>query len=340
MICAGCAIEIGPLLLACPACHTLVHAERLKQLAAEAMRAREAADVGAELSAWREALALLPAGAAQYTRIAARIDQLSADVIAGTPPPSPPAPDRPVGKLLTGATVSAAALFLWKFKALVLIALSKGKLLLLGLTNTTTIFSMLPAIGIYWGAYGWRFALGLVGSIYIHEMGHVAALRRFGIAASAPMFIPGVGAVVRSRLQRTNPREEARVGLAGPIWGLAAAVAAFATYWLTGAAIWAAIGQFGAWVNLFNLIPIWQLDGAHAFAALNRVERWLVTAAMAAMFAFTHEGLLIILALTAGLQSVRPAAHSGGDAPITAQFIGLVVMLSALAKLVAVDAHV
>jgi Zn-dependent protease len=163
------------------------------------------------------------------------------------------------------------------------------------------------------------------------------------------MFIPGLGAVIRSRQQPTNPRELARVGLGGPIWGLGAAIAAFAMYALTGAPSWAAIGQFGAWVNLFNLMPLWQLDGAHAFTAMNRVERWVATAATAAMFFVTHEGLLILVAIFAGMQAAGAAAATAtsptapaeapGDRLITAQFVGLVVILSWMAKLLAPDAH-
>lgn len=387
MTCAGCAAEIGPLLLACPSCHTLVHADRLKALAAAAASARTAADAGAELTAWREALELLPPAAEQYQRIRARVEQLSAGVIDGTLPStsastpasasgwtsaasaassstsgsaSAPSPSHQQSKsqtksIWTGGALTAAALFLWKFKALAAFALTKGKLLLAGLTNSTTVLTMLPSIGLYWTIYGWRFAVGIVISIYIHEMGHVAALRRFGIAASAPMFIPGLGAVIRSRQQPTSPRELARVGLGGPIWGLGAAIAAFLMYGLTGAPIWAAIGQFGAWVNLFNLMPVWQLDGAHAFTAMDRRARWLATAAAAATFFVTREGLLILVAIFAGLQAwhagrADTATHEAGthaaamrepinDAVITAQFIGLVVILSAMAKLIAPNAH-
>ena len=92
------------------------------------------------------------------------------------------------------ARIGAAALLIWKFKAVGLFLLTKGKLLLFGLSKGTTFFSMLAAIGVYWTIWGWKFALGFVLSIYIHEMGHVAAMRRFGLAATAPMFIPGFGA--------------------------------------------------------------------------------------------------------------------------------------------------
>jgi Zn-dependent protease len=359
MTCAGCAAEIGPLLLACPSCHTLVHAERLKALAAAASSARSANDAGAELTAWREALVLLPPAAEQYQRIRARVEQLSTGLIdapqanqstlnqatPGQADPnqtgsanSPPASQKK--SVWTGGALTAGALFLWKFKALAAFALTKGKLLLLGLTNSTTLLTMLPSIGLYWTAYGWRFALGIVLSIYVHEMGHVAVLRRFGIAASAPMFIPGLGAVIRSRQQPTSPRELARVGLGGPIWGLGAAIAAFIMYGLTGAPIWAAIGQFGAWVNLFNLMPVWQLDGAHAFTAMDRRSRWLATAAAAVMFFVTREGLLILVAIFAGVQAASVKQDDAvDDRVITMQFIGLIVILSWMARLLTPDVH-
>ena len=78
--------------------------------------------------------------------------------------------------------VGAVGLMFWKVKAL-----------FLGLTKGTTLLSMLLSLGVYWAMWGWKFALGLVLSIYVHEMGHVITLRRYGFKASAPMFIPGFG---------------------------------------------------------------------------------------------------------------------------------------------------
>lgn len=338
MTCAACATEIGPSQLACPACHTLVHAERLKTLAQAAGDAGTRRDISAQLAAWREALDLLPPESQQHKSIHARVEQLSAEVIA-TPATARAtattmASDGAQGKKAwTGGALSGIALLAWKFKTIALILLTKGKLLLLGLTKSSTLLSMIPALGLYWAMFGWRFAAGLIASIYVHEMGHVAALRRFGIAATAPMFIPGLGAVIRGRQRLINPHEEARVGLGGPIWGLAAAVVAFALYRLTHAPIWGAIGHFGAWVNLFNLVPVWQLDGAHAFKALNRVERWLATAAIVVMFFITHEGLLVLLAILAGMQALRADFHPPGDRVISAQYAGLIAVLSWMSTL-------
>lgn len=233
----------------------------------------------------------------------------------------------------TGGAVSAVGLLAWKFKAVVLLVLTKGKLLLLGLTNASTLLSIIPTLGVYWLAYGWSFAAGLIASIYVHEMGHVFALSRFGIAASAPMFIPGFGAVIRSREHLTNPREEARVGLAGPIWGLGAAAVAFALSGAASSRYWMAIGHVGAWINLFNLLPVWQLDGAHAFKALSRHQRWLMTAIIAATLLITHEGLLVLLAIMSGVQAFREDTFPEGDPSIAWQYAGLIVVLSGLSTL-------
>ena len=101
----------------------------------------------------------------------------------------------------------------------ILLVFTKGKLLLLGLTKLSTLLSMLAFAGVYWALYGWTFAVGMVISIYIHEMGHVLTLREYGIPASAPMFIPGFGAFIRLKQLRITPIQDSRVGLAGPIYG-------------------------------------------------------------------------------------------------------------------------
>ena len=175
------------------------------------------------LTKWRDALDLLPATSAQHATISARVADLSRGIDAprkSGPPPAKNPLKRAWAAIVTGT----------------LVVLSKAKLLLLGLTKLSTLSSMLLFLGVYWSLWGWQFALGFVVCIYIHEMGHVAALARYGIAASPPMFIPGFGALVRLKQSPANVRQDARVGLAGPIWGLAAAVVAYAIGLATGAA--------------------------------------------------------------------------------------------------------
>src|SRR2546422_4040294 len=272
-VCAQCGTQIAPALLACPSCRLLVYAEELKRLAATADGAEQAGDPSAALAAWRQALDLLPADATQHQVVSARIAALSRSLDAG---PAGAKHGSGLGKGAAG--VGALGALLLKFKFALMFVLTKAKLLLLGLTKAGTFFSMLLSAGLYWTIWGWEIAFGLVLSIYIHEMGDVQALQRYGIKATAPMIIPRIGAVIRLKQYPADAREDARVGLAGPLWGLGAALAAYAVYRATGIGAWGAIAHFGAWVNLFNLVPVWQLDGAPGGRPRTRQQRWIVVA--------------------------------------------------------------
>jgi Zn-dependent protease len=208
------------------------------------------------------------------------------------------------------------------------VLLSKLKFLLLGLTKASTFFSMLLSTGVYWSLWGWKLAVGLVVSIYIHEMGHVQALQRYGIKATAPMFIPGIGAFIRLKQYPANPGEDAQVGLAGPLWGLGAALAAYAVHLVTRAPMWGVIAYYGAVVNLFNLIPLWQLDGGRGFRALTRTQRWLAAAVIAVMLLLTGERLLILLLIAAGVTAVTGRAPESPDTPALLKYALLIATLS------------
>jgi Zn-dependent protease len=218
-----------------------------------------------------------------------------------------------------------------KLKWVLLFLLAKGKVLLVGLTQAKTFLSMGIAIGVYAMAYGWRFALGLVASIYVHEMGHVVWLRRYGIAATAPMFIPGLGAFVRLKQHPATVGEDARVGLAGPVWGAAAAIGALVVGAALGKPIFIAIARVGALINLFNLLPVWQLDGGRGFAALSRRQRGIVAGVLWLLALTAQDGMLFLLALAA---TVRAAAKAGapekGDRNVLLTYLALTVGLTVL----------
>jgi Zn-dependent protease len=328
--CPQCFAPLPVSALSCRSCHALVHAPRLKALATAAQQAGARADVSAQLEAWREALTLLPPGSSQHGEISRHVEALSRSLDSAPPPPAPHTGDH---KTAWGSAAGGAALLLWKFKTIGIFVLTKGKLLLFGLSKGTTFFSMLAAIGVYWTIFGWKFAVGFVLSIYIHEMGHVAAMKRYGLAATPPMFIPGFGALIRMKQHPATVQEEARIGLAGPIWGFAAAAACFLIYIVTHSPYWAALTHVGAMINLFNLMPVWQLDGGHAFKSLNRSERWLATAAAAAMLLRTHEGLLALIAVLAAVQAFQTAPNEAGDRTILVQFAGLVAALGLLMQM-------
>lgn len=250
---------------------------------------------------------------------------------AASPAP-PPSPQN--GRKKWGVLGTVGALLL-KFKTLILLALTKAKLVLLGLTKLNTLLSMLASIGLYWLLYGWKFGLGFVLSIYVHEMGHVIALARYGIPASAPMFIPGLGAFVRLKAYPASPGEDARVGLAGPLWGLGAALACMGIWQATGSGLFAALARVGAWINVFNLIPIWQLDGGRGFRALTRHHRMLIAALAAVLWLWTSETMLVIVAAAAVWRCFTKDAPEQPDDMAFYQFSGLLAALSAVYALTA-----
>jgi len=300
----------------------------LKRLAAEAQQSEQANDLTNALSKWREAQELLPPDSRQYRSISEKIAALSQKVDTGASSPS--GKSRPSPRQAAAAKKTRLGkIWAWTVATAGLV-LTKFKLLLLGLTKLGTVWSMLLAFGVYWTIWGWKFAAGLVVSIYIHEMGHVFALSRFGMKATAPMFIPGFGALIRMKQHPASPREDARVGLAGPLWGLAAALAALAIYQLTGAHIWAAIARVGAWINLFNLIPIPPLDGGRGFRSLSRGQRLIVVAAMALMWTITKEGLIVLLVIVAGWRALSEKTNVEPDQKGLLQYVMLVVALSAM----------
>lgn len=215
--------------------------------------------------------------------------------VAGLPPAHPPA-QQPGWRRLLGPLVVLGALLV-KFKS-VLLLLPKLKLL-------TTSATMLVSIAAYSLIWGWTFALGLVLLLLVHELGHVIQLRREGIEASAPMFIPFLGAVVAAKSLGDDAAAEARVGLAGPILGSLGAALLIPVWLVTGNEFWQALAFTGLFLNLFNLLPVVPLDGGRAMAAM---APWMWFVGLAAMVAFAiafPNPIILVILLLAGFETWR-----------------------------------
>jgi Zn-dependent protease len=192
--------------------------------------------------------------------------------------------------------------------AALLALLAKAKtiiFLLPKLKLLTTFGTMLVSIAAYSLFFGWTFAVGFVLLLLVHEMGHVIQLRREGVKASAPLFIPFLGAVISARSMGDDAAAEARVGLAGPVLGSVAALVPLALWLETGSDFWRALAYVGFLINLFNLLPVLPLDGGRAMAALSPWV-WLVgfVALLGLMLVFPNPILLIII-LLGGLETYR-----------------------------------
>ncbi len=171
------------------------------------------------------------------------------------------------------------------------------------LTTTGTALISVAAYSLFWG---WEFAAGFVVLLFIHEMGHVIALRREGIPASAPMFVPFMGALITARSLGDNALAEARVGLAGPILGSLAAAVVAVVGELVHSDMLIALGYVGFLLNLFNLLPIVPLDGGRAMAAM-APWMWFVGfgALLVMLFALPFNPIVLIIVLFGGFELYR-----------------------------------
>jgi len=135
----------------------------------------------------------------------------------------------------------------------------------------TTSFSILVSVAVYALFYGWTFAIGIVASLFVHEMGHAVMMKLKGIPVGGLIFIPMFGAAVTMKQMPKNVRDEAEVAIAGPIAGaLAASFCLLLAQSHGGPSIWAPLAYFGFFINLFNMIPTLPFDGGRVLAALDR----------------------------------------------------------------------
>jgi len=228
------------------------------------------------------------------------------------------------------------ALFLIKAKSWVFL-LFKAKFLL----------SFLAYFGIYWALFGWAFALALVVTVTLHEMGHYIAVKRRGLPVDLPVFLPGFGAYVRWYASGVSREDLGIIALAGPVMGLAVALIAYGIFLFTHLPFFQMMAYLGAWINLLNLFPvafIVAFDGAQATIALSRVQRILIAATCLLFFGLTvsmnpggdptgphTHWIFLVLGLGMGWRALgRDVAEGNGSGKIFAIFQVLVIALGAL----------
>lgn len=217
--------------------------------------------------------------------------------------PSPPPPKKnllsklgPIGLLL---------IFLFSKLKYVGLILQVGKF--------KTFITMLISIWAYAMFWGWPFAAGFVALLFVHEMGHVAALRMMGIKATAPMFIPFMGAFIGMKQMPDNAYAEAVMAYGGPLLGTLGAIGCAGAGFVTGNPFWFALAMSGFLLNLFNLLPISPLDGGRIIGVLSP-KLWLVGLIGACgLFYYTWSPIIALVIIMGSFQiysaSKRPAAE-------------------------------
>jgi Zn-dependent protease len=210
-----------------------------------------------------------------------------------------------------GSALAAIGAAIAKFFSVI-----KGFLLLLPKVKLlTTAGTALVSVVLYSLVFGWWFAVGFVVLLFVHEMGHVIQLRREGIRASAPFFIPFMGAVVGMKQMPDDALAEARVGLAGPILGTAGAAVCLAIAELANSPMLRALAYVGFFINLINLVPMTPFDGGRAMAAMAPVMWFFGLFVMLVLLLLTHIPFLLIFVLFGGYDTYRRWKLRGTGSP-------------------------
>jgi Zn-dependent protease len=320
--CQRCSRELAPGALVCDHCHALVHSEELERLSAEAKSLEANGDLRQAREKWLSGLALLPPTSKQAEWIKQHAEGLDAAAGAGRRPPgdnqfAQPTQAQPMGPAASIATLtgqnraSATTRFKW-----------------------TSLLSFAAFIAIYSAASGAKFGIGFAVLILIHEMGHFVDIKRRGLPADMPVFLPGLGAYVRWQALGVSLETRAAVSLAGPLAGFLAALGCAVLWWQTGNPFWASLARVGAILNLLNLIPVWVLDGGQAALALSKSERIFLLIVCVALGLGLRQNMFFLVALGAGYR-----AFFAGDLPaqpsraITVYFIAVLTALGVIVRL-------
>jgi Zn-dependent protease len=176
--------------------------------------------------------------------------------------------------------------------------------------------SMLLSVAAYAMIFGWRYAAGFVGLIFVHEMGHFLAARQRGLNVGAPTFIPFVGAWIQLKELPHDVETEAYIGLAGPVAGT---LAALGCYWVGrgnpgDSGLMLALAYAGFFINLFNLIPISPLDGGRVTAVLSP-RIWLLGVPVLVAFFLWHPSPILILVVILAVPQIMKAWRYDPKAP-------------------------
>jgi Zn-dependent protease len=310
--CPGCKATLEPAALACNNCHALVHAARLEQLAAAARLHEERGELVQARDAWTQALGLLPADSTQAEWIRGNTRRLEARAAAGAKQTASPAWIKKLGPL--------APLAILLLNGKYLLALFKLKFLL----------SLGAFAAFYWALYGAKFGVGFAVLILVHEMGHFIDIKRRGLPAEMPVFLPGLGAYVRWSALGVTTRTRAFVSLAGPLAGCIGA-AVCALLWLeTGDSLWIGLASVSALLNVLNLIPIWVLDGGQTIKALNRTERIVLACAAVLLAVGFRQPVLLLVAAGAGYQVFARDVPAAPNRAVVAYYLLVLAALGFL----------
>ncbi|MEO6866413.1 MAG: site-2 protease family protein [Gaiellales bacterium] len=232
-----------------------------------------------------------------------------------------PAPEQPPHEQQQPSALRA---LLGPFVFVGLLALKFGKFAFVAIKGVKflgTGISMVISIGAYALIFGLPFAIGFVLLLFVHELGHAIQLRREGIHAGAPVFIPFLGAAIAMKELPRDAAMEARVGIAGPILGTAGALVTHGAALALDSPLLMALAYTAYFLNLFNLVPVSPLDGGRIAAALSP-KLWIGgLVLLAGLFLLRPNPVLLLIVILGGLDSWRRLREQrNADPNVTAYY--------------------
>ena len=276
--CRTCTRELSRDALDCSDCKSLVHADELDRISAAAKNLEKKKQWRAARDEWLRALTLLPNGSQQALWVSKHAQDL-------------------LNAALDGELPSTQSKWAKRFAPLgpIAVLLAKSKGLFLAIFKLKFLLTFISFLYVDWALFGIRFGTGFALLILIHEMGHFIDIKRRGLPAEMPVFLPGLGAYVSWQALGVTAETRAEVSLAGPLAGWIAALACALIWWKTGNQLWAALARASAVLNVLNLIPVWILDGGQAIAAVSKNERIFLLMACLLIWLIAGEGIFFLV---------------------------------------------
>jgi Zn-dependent protease len=182
-----------------------------------------------------------------------------------------------------------------------------------------TVGTMLLATGVYAIVFGWRYAVGIVAMLFVHEMGHYLAARQRGVDVGMPTFIPFVGAWIELKQRPHDAETEAYIGLAGPMLGTVGAIGAYFLARNYGTSWLLAVAYTGFFINLINLIPLPPLDGGRVTAVLSP-RIWLLGVPIIGALMWFHFSMILLLVAILAAPHVLAALRFDKNHPANQQY--------------------
>lgn len=138
---------------------------------------------------------------------------------------------------------------------------------LLKAVQVAKVALLAASVAVYSVMFTVEFALALIGVLVFHEYGHLRAMKKCGLPTKGMYLIPFVGGIAVGDMPKTR-WQDVYISMMGPVFGLIMTVVFYIVYLVTESHFAGLVASTSALLNLFNLIPVYPLDGGRVVKSL------------------------------------------------------------------------